>query len=312
MIRPKLTPKRSVERLAVTIIAGFRSYQGIVVCADTQETIGESKRNVPKLIFKPSSIGKDHTEGTELAAAFCGAGNGPFIDKIVDRTWQDIENATSLDEACTLAIESIENSYKHFGNIYQPGFVPEVELIFGVKMDDDSRLFTSVGPIVNEKKTYESSGTGIYLANFLCARMYKEHLTLRQCVILAAYVLFQAKEHVNGCGGDSQIAVLRNDGVSGIIDWQRVEAMTKLLQGVDQGLGELLFDVGDLNKTDHDIGDHLQTMMDVVKTYREDAKAELKKHEEFWYFLGRAIGGKDFKVRPKDEYGLPMPSDDQK
>jgi hypothetical protein len=35
----------------MTIIAGFRCQDGIVVCADTQETFGSAKRNVPKLVF---------------------------------------------------------------------------------------------------------------------------------------------------------------------------------------------------------------------------------------------------------------------
>jgi 20S proteasome alpha/beta subunit len=33
----------------MTIIAGFKCHEGLVLCADTQETVGNvSKRNVPK------------------------------------------------------------------------------------------------------------------------------------------------------------------------------------------------------------------------------------------------------------------------
>src|SRR5438874_12034650 len=108
------------RRKTVTIIAGFRCREGIVICADTQETVsGLSKRNTPKLRFEPS--GGPH-EGDSLAAAFCGAGdNGPFIDKIVETAWEDAQTATSLDEACEEIEKSIKNIYREFGQIYQPG-----------------------------------------------------------------------------------------------------------------------------------------------------------------------------------------------
>jgi 20S proteasome alpha/beta subunit len=52
IFRPK--PRRLQKRRAVTIVAGFKTIDGIVLCADTQETIGGiSKRNVPKLRFEP-------------------------------------------------------------------------------------------------------------------------------------------------------------------------------------------------------------------------------------------------------------------
>jgi len=39
---PRQKPERLPERKAVTIIAGFKCSDGIVVCADTQETVLQS------------------------------------------------------------------------------------------------------------------------------------------------------------------------------------------------------------------------------------------------------------------------------
>lgn len=69
----------------MTIIAGFRCQDGIVVCADTQETSGPAKRNVPKLVFSRGptlSAGQDKMINHDLALAMCGAGDGPFVDKV--------------------------------------------------------------------------------------------------------------------------------------------------------------------------------------------------------------------------------------
>lgn len=311
---PRSKPERLPERRAVTIIAGFKSYEGVVLCADTQETIGSSKRNVPKLIFQPehyylpSTIQHHVSNPGYLAAAFCGAGHGPFIDKLVERTWQDMQSAKSLDDACSIAEASIGNTYDHFGRIYQVGHCPEVELIFGVKMENDSRLFTAIGPVVNEKKTCDSSGIGSYLANFISARMYREHLTLHQCVILAAYTLFQTKEHVDGCGGESHIAVLRNEGISGRVDLTRIESITKLLQHADTEAGSLILETGNLGRGEKEYTEAMYLIVEVLNSLRDATQKEIKQAAETWGVIGRALGGPTYRDQPKDEFGLPMPS----
>src|SRR5256885_14749833 len=89
----------SGRRKAVTIIAGFKSYEGIVICADTQETVEHAKRNVPKLRFEPANHAKGSTD--DLAALFCGSSNdGPYVDKLIENAWESAQTATSLDEAC--------------------------------------------------------------------------------------------------------------------------------------------------------------------------------------------------------------------
>jgi hypothetical protein len=224
----------------VTIVAGFKTYQGIVLCADTQETIGTAKRQVPKLIVRPEYFVTMKHDPNYLAAAFCGAGDGPFVDLLVEEAWKVAQDAADLDDACNRIIVAIKDTYREYGQIFQPGSCPSAELLFGVKMGNDSRLFAATGPVVNEKKGYTSSGAGYYLADFLSARMYKDYLPLHTCVILAAYILFQTKEHVDGCGGDSHIAILRNEGISGQVSVKHIEALTKLLQRADREVGDIL------------------------------------------------------------------------
>jgi hypothetical protein len=97
----------SPEREAVTIVAGFKSGDGVVLCADTQETAGNlAKRNVPKLRFEPSSsyailqriLSGEKDEG--LAVAFCGAtDNGPFLDMLIDEAWKATKESTHFGSA---------------------------------------------------------------------------------------------------------------------------------------------------------------------------------------------------------------------
>jgi len=60
------------------------------------------------------------------------------------------------------------------------------------------------------------------------------------------YILFQAKEHVEGCGGTSHIAVLRESEASGMVDFRLVEHLTEYLKLADLFMGEMLLATADL------------------------------------------------------------------
>jgi 20S proteasome alpha/beta subunit len=284
----------------VTIIAGFKCGEGVIICADTQETVGDIKRNVPKLRFEPS--GAIGVLGTPrgLAAAFCGAtNNGVFLDEIVDDAWKNAQRAASLDEACELIKASLKNSYKEFGRIYQVGFCPDAELIYGVKMGRTSRLFYALGPAIVEKEGYSTGGQGIYMSDFLTSRMYRDHLSLRQCVILAAYVLFEAKEHVVGCGGHSEIAVLRNDEEhSGVIDWGHTKSLTDLVSYPDQPLGRILLDFANLDLDDEAFQERATKELKSLMIMRAHERDQLQQWDSLW----KAISGGHISV---DDFGLP-------
>ncbi|HEY6348382.1 MAG TPA: hypothetical protein VI636_03130 [Candidatus Angelobacter sp.] len=284
----------------MTIIAGFRSENGIVVCADTQETSGPSKRTVPKLRFEARGMWTD----APLAIAFCGSGYGPLIDKLTAECWKAAEPLGCLDDVCEIIEKTIKKLYKEYRSIYGASECPTAELIYGVKAKEGNKLFSANGPIVNEKPEYYSTGVGYYMADFLASRMYRPYLRLHQCVILAAYILFQAKEHVDGCGGDSHIAVLRDDGESGLVDATRIEAITEMLKLFDAGCGEISLKVADLDLDEESLAKELNDLSELLKHYRELQRNEIKKHDEFGLaaMFARIAGGGKPPIR--DSLGM--------
>ena len=291
------------------MIAGFRCQDGIVVCADTQETLGSAKRNVPKLEFTKGptwSVEQNELINHDLALAVCGAGHGPFVDKIASRAWDALRGVADIDEAADSVEAMIKQTYQEFGQIYQPGSFPEAELIYGISIGGQSRLFQAWGPVVLEK-SYASSGIGHYLADFLAERMGAngEHgwLTIRQCVAVAAYILFQAKEHVEGCGGSSQIAVLRESESSGMVDFHLVEHLTEYLKLADRFTGELLLNTADFSMSDSALAEKIESSIGVLKHIRTEEMEKLKEDREFSESLfGWALGGA--QREPDDDLGL--------
>lgn len=294
------------QRRVVTIIAGFRCQGGIVVCSDTQETSGTAKRSVPKLqCFQGPVISQDGQGmvNPDLALAICGAGDGPFIDKIASQAWDAVRHVSNIWEASERVESMIKESYREFGQIYQTGACPQVELIYGITKGGDSRLFQAMGPVINET-TYASNGIGYYLADFLTTRMRGDAwLTMRQTVILAAYILLQAKEHVEGCGGDSHIAVLRESESSGMVDFRLIQHLTEYLKSADHCTGEMLLTAADFSLSDSDASDGISSSVDLLKFMRAEEIKRLEEHRKSDRDLFPSLG--DFK-REEDDLGLPI------
>ncbi|MFY9561691.1 MAG: hypothetical protein WAQ52_15770 [Terriglobales bacterium] len=254
----------------MTIIAGFRCEDGIVLCADSQETLGTAKRSVPKLRFEPRNpITGIEDNFSNLAAAFCGAGDGPFIDKLVEESWKAAKNGLSLDEVCASIEATIKNTYREFGEIYQRGECPEVQLIYGAKMNGESRLFSAMGPIVVEKFEFDTGGVGHYMADFLASKLHDNELTVRQVTILAAYVLMEATEHVDGCGGDNQIAVLRNSESSGTVSETKLYDVRDLIKFADWAAGAIVLAISDMDKDDMELKDEVERELQLLQTTRD-------------------------------------------
>ena len=111
-----------------------------------------SKRNVPKLRFEEHSIYECRLAGLpELAVAFCGAGDGPLIDKLVDESWAKARGCKGIDEACKAIEDAIKGVYQDFGQIYQLGQLPYASLIYGVKVASEAQLFSVDGPLVKPR-----------------------------------------------------------------------------------------------------------------------------------------------------------------
>ena len=73
-----------------------------------------------------------------------------------------------MEEVCENIKKSIKKSYRDFGRIYQPGCCPTAEVIYGVKIDGESKLFYANGPAINENPSYASGGVGRIMVEFSC------------------------------------------------------------------------------------------------------------------------------------------------
>lgn len=206
--------KSRVEPMTIAIALKFS--EGILLCADTQHTYsGLMKTQGTKLSFY------DFTHnGSKIAFAICG--NSNYARMAVQHIASDIgsisENqtdATSLRHYIEINIRDMYDGHvRHHPYCGQPGG-PEFELLVVAFTQKDSTLrlfYTFESSVIEVEERYLCIGSGMYLTNYLIKQDYKKDMSLPEIVTLASCALTGAKNHVDGCGGDSEFIKFCYDG----------------------------------------------------------------------------------------------------
>jgi hypothetical protein len=200
----------------VTICAGFRCLNGIVVCADTDESTESFKRTVPKLEVRPRLT--ELSEHDSCRAVFTGSGDSSFVDALIDVMWKAIpqKKAAKFAEVTGKMEATLISHYRKIWSIYpkqtNPSLLPWADLMFAVWCADGCGLFLARGHDVSPVSGYVTVGCGGELAKYICDPLFDPALATEFIVLLAAFMLREVKEHVPSCGGESHVTILGNDG----------------------------------------------------------------------------------------------------
>ncbi len=179
----------------MTITLGFQCFDGIVLCADSLESDGVTKRFVEKLWT--------YEVQDEWGIAIASAGEADLADSFNDDLKEVLGNS-DFDEVILLsklklAIKSVRESYPdaEFGFLAAVYGMPSLyKKLF--RVTDESK---HLGPI----RRYQALGIGGGLATFLASQLYRNSMCVEECIRLGAFILAQVKEHTEGCGGPTSI-----------------------------------------------------------------------------------------------------------
>ncbi len=191
----------------MTYISAFRCRGGIVMCADTQETIRDTKNYVEKI---------EIVEDLSYPLAVGGAGAEDIIKPI---TQEIIDRVTSLKpptqgELRKIIRDSVREVFEKDVPILalnKQYRAPQV-LIAAKPTTDDFCIFPVVG-----RRTYKDVSKAIIgyptAYNYaLLERLYRSDLPMQQAVVSAIYLASQSKQFDEGVGGDSRVVIVRENG----------------------------------------------------------------------------------------------------
>lgn len=271
--RPPLQTKtkRLPKGKTVTICAGFKSQFGVVLCADSQETIGAMKFDAPKLVIRPE-IG---FASDKVRMVFAGAGDGPFIDKLVNEMWKAAiaGPVTEFDKI----LERIEDKnlqvHEKIWRVYPKDDRPQAHILFAILAAEESpRLFKAAGPVINEVENYAFVGIGLELGTFLAENFRPDSVEVEQDVSAALFILENAKRYVDSCGGDTQLAALMIDGSILTLERWKADELSKGFSDISLALYYLFGHAINLEYPSNRFDDSASEVLKSIRKAREELR----------------------------------------
>lgn len=239
-IIPRFRPKRLPKGKAVTIGVGLLCDDGIVVCADTQITYpANHKYYETKLYWHLPQAWK---------AVFTFSGN-PTLMKSFDGKFHDAMKLASPPFTAAQIHEVIEAILSRMDTVESD---PDgLHMICGIVIpSSEMRLLKTDRKIVTTIEGWGGVHDYVGVGDSSVLRYLEPLLassgigSIREAVILGVYLTLQAKRYVDGCGGDTNVIVVRRDGTTEHRDTlaHDIETRLKLLEGFAGNVATALFD----------------------------------------------------------------------
>jgi len=196
----------------MTIAVGFCSNDGVVLCADSQETISGYIKTfdgkVVTVIYK------------NLVMAIAGSGAGDYVKTARDALTDEFpECKTHTDVRKALEDRLLAFFDKHIARwaYFEERDRPSVELLVafcgrgsaGKKIGHS--LFHYSGTSFH-RTTAKAIGARILLANNMIHRYAFGNHNVDELTSVATFILQEVKDKVDGCGGGTHIVALRKGG----------------------------------------------------------------------------------------------------
>jgi 20S proteasome alpha/beta subunit len=187
----------------VTIAAGFKCTDGVVLCADSQITLDNSKLSRSK--FRSyASLG--------CRPAFVFAGDVDFSAMAISSIARSLRLAE--DRKGDL-VEALKNEaiaiHKRYYRLSTENRVFDLEALVSLELTQKRALYHVHGPTVSPVDRVECIGAGSYLGYYATDTMLSPTASTWEGAHVAAYLLFLTKKYAAYCGSDSEIMILRDD-----------------------------------------------------------------------------------------------------
>jgi hypothetical protein len=248
----------------MTIAAGFRTIDGVLIWADTEYSGTGSKSYAPKIIPaivesvpQCSAIFSFAADNSHLAIA--------AIQKCVKAMGK---NSTSLKHHGDIAdlVESVlsEQYKKHVSAAPKPEDRSIYQIIFAARgHEGPTGLYSSWQYSVREHDDYECIGIGEYLGRALISPLFTHGMNLQEATVLACYVAGRAKEHVQNVSGQTNLVYLPDEGMVKATSWRQTRELEEGIGTFDKRVRALLFQM-------FQGGD--QDFLGTLATFNEDVK----------------------------------------
>jgi hypothetical protein len=222
-----------LKEAPVTIVAGFQCNEGIVLCADSQETISGYVKNYDGKIR--TTIFHDASSVISIG----GAGDTNYIKTAMDKALVGVGELKNIGDIEKLLEANLLDFFaKHLAPWapYPSDERPAVELLIGVSTKVGAFGLFHYSGTSFRRTTSAAIGAGILLANSLIHPLTWKLQTLKELSSAALYILFRVKGQVDSCGGFTNLVLMRKGGDAAFTDSREIEKMEGEFSRIDKEL----------------------------------------------------------------------------
>ncbi len=203
----------------MTIAIALSAHNGVVVAADTQESTGDYMKGAKGKMACYYARDKDWVESCIVA----GAGDSGYVQALIEELGQTYQAADpnmqihSMEKKSPPSLQSefrdcVKKFYKEHiipFAAYPERKRPDVEMLIACQRKVMTGIFTTEKTVVNYSPTYKAVGFGSTFAELFLGKLWGG-MSIDQAEVLAAYVVFMAKESVESCGKFTTMATIRH------------------------------------------------------------------------------------------------------
>lgn len=256
----------------MTIAAGFRCLDGIVLCADTEHTVGETLKLSRAKIFRiPQSRSNE-----KYALVIAGAGDSDFVNMTVQKIGRGLEIRTNpvLQDIHEVVEETVLEVYGRHIHLdpTEPRYKPVVDLLIAVWTPSAMDFFKTSSTAVSRVARYDCIGTGTTLASYLCETLLYDALPLKYGLLLAIHLLKQTKKYAPYCGGESNIAILQDNGEASVFTTADILDKELWVETFEAAVCPLRYESADVEISDHQWQEALGKFSEKINAFRSMEK----------------------------------------
>ena len=237
---PPRKPQRPGKRRRVTLIAAFRCYEGVVLCADSQETIdvpgyGQYRVSVNKL---------DPRRAGDYEFVVGGSGDGDLVEEFTTSLTESIIHWPRFndDTSARRAIKRVLiNFYREdVAASHATDDDKRLSFLICLKHKDDGNvsLWRTSSVSVKRAGDFELVGWEEPIFWHEAARLYQPNWISNHAMLLGIHLFAIAKVTSNVVSGDTKVILARDNGIR-VIDSGDVKDLEEMLRTFNKMVDEL-------------------------------------------------------------------------
>jgi hypothetical protein len=243
----------------VTIGIGFLCEDGVVLCSDTQITYPANHKYYETKLYRHSSRG--------WYAAFTYSGN-PNLMKSFNGKFDGAMKLVPPPYSCAKIQDAIETVLNLMDVVDSD--LDGLQMLCGICVAPEFSFLKTDRKIVCLASGMEYVGVGDssllrYLAPLL---VQTRDYTTSQAAMLGNFLVMQAKRYVDGCGGDINGIVLKNDGKA--LWYSHTDQIEQRLLVLEYMLGRVATCLFDGRFSEGEFNEKIDELTSAIKNFRKE------------------------------------------